>query len=92
MKLREILSGIDFRCANFQDVDIRGITINSNQVLKGYMFIALKGEERDGHDFIYQAIEKGAVALVVNEEFDQLMFHKNIVIIRVSDTREAVHK
>jgi UDP-N-acetylmuramoyl-L-alanyl-D-glutamate--2,6-diaminopimelate ligase len=92
MKLKEILSGINFQSSNFRNEEIRGIAINSNQVLKDYMFIALKGEEKDGHDFIYQAIEKGAIALVVNETFDQFMFHKNIITIRVPNTKEAVYK
>ncbi|HDL09733.1 MAG TPA: UDP-N-acetylmuramoyl-L-alanyl-D-glutamate--2,6-diaminopimelate ligase [Candidatus Omnitrophica bacterium] len=92
MKLKEILSGIEYYCRNFQNLEVRGIAINSNQVFPGYMFVAIRGEEKDGHDFVYEAIERGASVLVVNKGFDQLMFHRNIVVIQVPDTREAICK
>ena len=93
MKLIDILSGIEFNSANFNNLDIRGISINSNQVQKDFIFIAAKGTHCDGHDFIYQAIERGACAVVAEEsKFKDSLFSGNVVLIKVKDTKEIIHK
>lgn len=45
---------------------IAGITTNSRAVQPGQLFVALKGERFDGHDFIAEATSRGAVALLVS--------------------------
>jgi UDP-N-acetylmuramoyl-tripeptide--D-alanyl-D-alanine ligase len=45
-----------------------GYSIDSRTVAKGQLFIAVKGERFDGHDFVGQALEHGAVAAVVRRE------------------------
>ena len=50
------------------DVNISGISINSKNVKKGDLFIARKGINSDGHDYIDEAIKNGAVAAVVNKK------------------------
>ncbi len=49
------------------DFDLTGITIDSRKLCPGELFIALRGERFDGHDFIDQVIAKGAAAVVVEE-------------------------
>src|SRR5690554_3375610 len=44
---------------------IGNVTIDSRQVVSGDLFIAIKGPSFDGHDYAEQALEKGAVAVVV---------------------------
>src|SRR5256885_12860161 len=46
----------------------RGYSIDSRTVQPGELFFAVKGEKMDGHDFVEQALEKGAVAAVVSRE------------------------
>lgn len=93
MKLSQIFAGIEFNSKNFREQEIRGISLNSNQVQPGYIFVALKGVAQDGHDFIYQAIERGASAVVVNQRsFEELFFSSRVTIIEVADTREALPK
>jgi UDP-N-acetylmuramoyl-L-alanyl-D-glutamate--2,6-diaminopimelate ligase len=46
------------------DRDISGVAYNSQKIKKGYLFVAIKGEIFDGHDFIQDALKKGAVAVV----------------------------
>jgi UDP-N-acetylmuramoyl-L-alanyl-D-glutamate--2,6-diaminopimelate ligase len=46
------------------DRDISGVAYNSQKIKKGYLFVAIKGEVFDGHDFIQDALKKGAVAVV----------------------------
>jgi len=43
---------------------IRGLAYDSRQVEPGFLFAAIRGEERDGNEFIEQAVEKGAVAIL----------------------------
>src|SRR5438309_935328 len=45
-----------------------GYSIDSRTVRPGELFFAVKGEKMDGHDFVEQALEKGAVAAVVSRE------------------------
>ena len=43
-------------------------SIDSRTIQTGELFFAVKGERMDGHDFVQQALEKGAVAAVVRED------------------------
>jgi UDP-N-acetylmuramoyl-tripeptide--D-alanyl-D-alanine ligase len=45
---------------------LTGISIDSRQVLPGHLFVAIRGARMDGHDFIDEAIKKGAVAVLCN--------------------------
>jgi UDP-N-acetylmuramoyl-L-alanyl-D-glutamate--2,6-diaminopimelate ligase len=49
------------------DVEVSSISINSRDVERGACFIALKGTQVDGHSYIANAIEKGAVAVICEE-------------------------
>lgn len=49
------------------DREINSIHFDSRKVTKGDVFIALKGTQSDGHEFIERAIEQGAVAVVVED-------------------------
>ena len=62
-----------------------GITDDSRKVKKNYIFIAVKGIRNDGHDFISDAVKKGA-GLVVGEKEIKL----NIPYLKVPDSREAL--
>jgi UDP-N-acetylmuramyl-tripeptide synthetase len=62
------------------------------------MFVAIKGQTADGHDFMHQALQKGAVAVATQEEPPQPYLNQCLaqagktqpIIIRVSDTRKAM--
>jgi UDP-N-acetylmuramoyl-L-alanyl-D-glutamate--2,6-diaminopimelate ligase len=58
MKLHELLA------EDAPDLDIAGITDDSRRVMPGYLFCAVRGHQSDGHDFIDEAIRKGAAAVV----------------------------
>ncbi|UCF97628.1 MAG: UDP-N-acetylmuramoyl-tripeptide--D-alanyl-D-alanine ligase [Spirochaetaceae bacterium] len=45
--------------------NIQGVVVDSRQVEEGLLFVALPGERADGHEFIPQALERGATALLV---------------------------
>jgi UDP-N-acetylmuramoyl-tripeptide--D-alanyl-D-alanine ligase len=46
-----------------------GINTDSRTLINGEVFLALRGENFDGHQFIYMAQEKGAIAVIMDEEF-----------------------
>ena len=50
--------------------EIKGIESNSKKIEKGFLFVAIKGFDVDGHTFINSAIENGAVAVAVDASSD----------------------
>ena len=64
---------------------VTGLSYNSKTVENGYLFLCLRGNFVDGHDFAAEALERGATALVV-ERFLPLPAPQ----IRVADTRAAL--
>lgn len=64
-----------------------GITLDSRDVAPGDLFIAIKGE-RDGHDFVTDALAKGAVAAVVS--MAPGAFPRGATLLEVSDTLGAL--
>ena len=65
MKLRDLLNGISILSFNgSQGEEIQGIAYSSKDVRQGWLFIALKGEKRDGFDFIKEAFSKGATTFI----------------------------
>ncbi len=83
---------------------VRGISINSKTVKPGDLFIAIKGQRFDGHDFVRQAIDRGAKAVVVSQSLQRLNRRRvnnathaigrngysKIALIRVDDTTLAL--
>ncbi len=66
MKLEKILENIEWNLiSGTSKVPITGIALNSNNVRSGYLFVALKGEQTDGHRYISDAIRRGAVAVAI---------------------------
>ena len=69
------------------DVDITGVSMNSTSIDEGNIFVAIKGLSSDGHDFIDQAINSGASAIVTNGcDLGPL----SVPQIEVDDTRKAL--
>ena len=67
-----------------------GVTTDTRKVEEGMLFVALKGEKFDGHDFIAQAAQKGAIGAIVNKDYDlSLLEDVDIDILAVDDTLKA---
>jgi UDP-N-acetylmuramoyl-tripeptide--D-alanyl-D-alanine ligase len=54
-------------------IDIYSVSIDSRTLIGGNLYIAIKGEQFDGHDFITQAEEAGAYALMLERPVDSLL-------------------
>jgi UDP-N-acetylmuramoyl-L-alanyl-D-glutamate--2,6-diaminopimelate ligase len=66
LKISELVAGIA-RIPESQDRIISGLCNDSREVAPGNCFFALKGQNFDGRDFIPIAVEKGAVAIIMDE-------------------------
>ena len=86
------------RRANLTDRDIESIHHRAQEVLPGGMFVAIKGQTADGHEFMHQALQKGAAAVVAQKEPPQPYLNQCLaqaeqtqpIMIRVADTRMAM--
>jgi len=67
----------------------QGYSIDSRTVGPGQLFFAVKGERLDGHDFVEQALEKGAVAAVVRRD-QWARYPKGAQLLPVEDTLVAL--
>jgi UDP-N-acetylmuramoyl-tripeptide--D-alanyl-D-alanine ligase len=68
ISLREIAEAIDAELVGDGELIVSGtVETDSRLVTKGSLFVAKPGEETDGHLFIPSAIEKGAVAAIVQD-------------------------
>lgn len=90
MKLGHLLEGLEvYDLTGNPEQEIEGLAYDSRQVQPGYLFVALKGHSLNGHDYLENAIQNGAVA-VVGEEFRGLKGNPSRV--RVTHAREALSK
>ncbi|MBI5286867.1 MAG: UDP-N-acetylmuramoyl-L-alanyl-D-glutamate--2,6-diaminopimelate ligase, partial [Deltaproteobacteria bacterium] len=69
------------------EVDIQGIAYDSRRVRKGFLFIALRGQNQDGHSFVQEATERGASAILLERPIGGM---QNVTQVVVSDAREAM--
>ncbi len=68
------------------DPDITGIFYRSKEVAPGGVFVALPGHVADGHHFVEDAVNRGAVAVVVQQPVNAV----HAAVIRVPDTRQVL--
>ena len=65
LRLHELAHGLPlFASVNDADPVITSLTSDSREAAPGALFVAIKGEKADGHDYIPEAVERGASALV----------------------------
>ena len=68
MKLADVIKNIDVKAIEGPaDVDIADVDIDSRQVAAGHLFVAIKGTQTDGHQYIEKAIGNGAAAILCEE-------------------------
>ncbi len=67
----------------------QGYSIDSRTIESGEVFFAVKGERLDGHDYVEQALEKGALAAVVQKD-QRTRFSENAPLLTVEDTLVAL--
>lgn len=69
-----------------------GISTDSRLIKKGNLFVALKGDNFDGHDFLKAALKEGAAGILAQDEekISRLHADKRFAVIKVADTLFAL--
>ena len=86
MKLREVAAALGVPSDAYGDADITSVTIDSREAGPGALFIAIRGDRFDGHDFVREVLDRGAVAAVCSRPVEDADPSR---VIPVADTRAA---
>lgn len=86
--IADCCGGIYFGDENKKNTEVTGIAIDSRKVKQGGLFIPICGERVDGHKFIPEVMEKGALACLSEQKQE----HPSGPYILVESTREALRK
>ena len=89
MKLDNLLRGIQYKRVVLpkEEVEVLGVNIDSRIVKEGDMFIAVRGTQTDGHQYIAAAEEKGAVAIVCEDMPEKQ--NPNVAYIQVANAQSV---
>ncbi len=89
MKLSDVLRNVKpLAIVGQADTDICGVKIDSRQVKPGFLFVAMKGTQVDGHKFIGKAIELGATAVLCEDMPEEQA--EGVTYVQVTSTEDAV--
>lgn len=89
MELKDVLSDLSYDILQGTlEVEIEDICWDSRVVSEKSLFICVKNKNIDRHEYALSAIEKGAIALVVEREVENIP--RDIAVIRVKDSRKAM--
>lgn len=80
-------SAVIYNPDNFKT--IRSVSIDSRNISENCLFVAIKGEKFDGHDFINEAVSKGAVSLLIDRRKLKELKDTDVTVITVEDTMKA---
>ena len=87
MKLDELIEYLKYKdLINFKNVEITGISYNTQTTKKGDIFVCIVGEHTDGHKYAQDAIEKGAVAVLVEHKIDGI----SVPQVQVNSTKHQI--
>lgn len=85
MLLSSVIADLPDADLRGSDCEISGIAFDSRLIRPGWLFACIRGQEADGHDYAANALENGAVALLV-EDFLPLAARQ----VKTADTRLAL--
>lgn len=84
MNISDVASTLNLSCT--AQFEIASISIDSRTIQPGDLYLAIKGERLDGHDYIKNAVENGAVAIVGEKRTEDV----NVPQFIVKNTLEAL--
>ena len=73
---------------NFKNINFNDVSINSKNIKKNDLFFAIKGKRTDGHNFVNDAIKKGAIKSITNKRIKKVPKNK---IIKVENTFSSLN-
>lgn len=88
MRLTDLINGIDIlESSGDLSFEVSELCYDSRQCERGSLFVAVPGLKRDGHDFIEEAVKRGAVSIVHETDIIPL---EGVTTIRVENSRLAM--
>lgn len=85
--LKDILNNVKVeQIINEKELFVEGLAFDSRKVKEGFVFIAEKGEQTDGHLFIRKAIEQGAKAIVLEQMPEEKDILSDVIYIKVKSS------
>ena len=88
MQLKDLLEADEFvETQGPLNRPVDGLVYDSREVRRGYVFFAVRGLRADGHDFVTQAVERGATAVVVER---RVSVSQEVACVRVRNVRRAM--
>ena len=89
MKLNELLKNVKpLDIIGPTDIEIVGLDIDSRQIQSGFLFIAIRGTQADGHQYIDKAIAQGALAVLCETLPEQRQ--EGVTYVTVQSTEDSV--
>ena len=90
IKVKELLDAVNGKVlnGNIEDKYILSVATDSRQEMNNGLFVAIKGENTDGHRYIKDAVKNGAVVVLVSEKPKEFM--TGIIYIKVQDTIKSL--
>ncbi|PIQ86279.1 MAG: UDP-N-acetylmuramoyl-L-alanyl-D-glutamate--2,6-diaminopimelate ligase [Candidatus Omnitrophica bacterium CG11_big_fil_rev_8_21_14_0_20_45_26] len=86
--IESLLTSLSYEWNHHGSLDqlVKGVTADSREVKEGDLFVAIQGPVLDGHEFIEDAIRRGAVAIVTNRQKEKAL---QLTHVMVEDTQKA---
>lgn len=99
MRLTDLINVLESPeiAGDINNADIKSLESDSRRVKENSLFVAVRGTVSDGHDYIKNALEKGAVCIVCEEipqytEEERNTFNKRKVFVKVNNSSDALGK
>ena len=85
--LKDIIKNINAGCDYSGNAKVTGVSTDTRTIKEGDLFIALAGDNFDGHSYVNVAVEKGAVAVVCSRQVNT-----TVPVLMVADTLSALQR
>lgn len=88
-ELKDILYKVSITATSgSMNVEVKGICFDSRKAQSGFLFVAVRGTQSDGHDFISKAVSNGAAAVVCEEFPEQVL--EAVTYVKVKNSAAAL--
>ena len=89
-KISQVIRAVGGKLAQGDlETTVSGVSTDSRKITRGCLFVAIKGEKMDGHDFVRQAFTKGATAALVSHKLIRVISPRK-ALVAVQDTTRGL--
>ena len=89
-RVEDYASDTNTQLVGDRSVVVSRVSTDSRDINKGDLYVALKGPNFDGHDFVLEAFEKGAVACMVSGDYSEFTKRESNTYLKTLDTRRGL--